>query len=172
MSRTKLLYVVLAVGTLVGGTSVAEAQRPYSNSSSYQPTRPTLSPYLQLFRTDPGQILPSYQNFVQPRVQAREFRRQQDGNVQNLRQVQQAGQLENTGGTIQSGIGSGFQTSRQYFRGHSSYFGTHRTQAAGRASLVGTQRRTTLAAPRRGALRSSQIASRAIRGRSRAIRGR
>ena len=168
MSRTKLFYVVLAVGALIGGPSVAEAQRPYSNSSSYQPTRPTMSPYLQLFRTDPGQILPSYQNFVQPRVQAREFRRQQEGNVQNLRQglrqVQHSGQLENTSGTIQSGIGSGFQTSRQYFRGHSSFFGTHRTQVAGGASLVGTQRRTTLT-PRRSTLRSSQIATRAIRGR-------
>jgi hypothetical protein len=147
MSRTDLLFAVLAVGTFVGGTSAAEAQRPHSNSSAYRPRRPTLSPYLQLFRTDPGQILPSYQNFVQPRVEAREFRRAQKGNVQNLRhglqQVQQSQQLQNTSGTIQSGIGSGFHTSRQYFGGHSPFFGTHRTQASAGAALVGTQLRTT-----------------------------
>ena len=157
------------LGTLVGGAGVAVAQRPYSNASAYRPTRPTLSPYLQLFRTDPGQILPSYQNFVQPRVEAREFRRQQQGNVQNLQQglqrvQQQSQQLPSTSGTIQSGIGSGFQTSRQYFGGHQSFFGTHRTQAPAGAALRGTQRRTTLTPRRTPTVRSSQIVDRAMRG--------
>jgi hypothetical protein len=130
MSRTNLLYAVLAVGTLIGGPSAAEAQRSYSNSSSYRPKRATLSPYLQLFRSDPGQILPSYQTFVQPRVEARKRRRVQDRNVQDLRQglqqVQQAQQFQHTSGSIQSGIGSGFRTSSQHFRTHSQFFGTRR----------------------------------------------
>ena len=142
MSRIGLVYTVLAVGTLIGGPGAAEAQRPSSNSSSYRPQRPssssssyrpgrpTLSPYLQLFRSDPGQILPSYQTFVQPRVEARKLRRMQDRNVQNLqqglRQVQQSQQFQGTSGTIPSGIGSGFQTHNQHFRGHSQFFRTHR----------------------------------------------
>jgi hypothetical protein len=139
MSRIGFVYAVLAIAALIGGPGAAEAQRPSSNSSSsrpqrrsssYRPGRPTLSPYLQLFRSDPGQILPSYQTFVQPRVEARKLRRLQDRNVQNLqqglRQVQQSQQFQNTSGTIQSGIGSGFQTHSQHFRIHSQFFRTHR----------------------------------------------
>jgi hypothetical protein len=139
MSRIGFVYAVLAIAALIGGPGAAEAQRPSSNSSSYRPERrsssyrpgrPTLSPYLQLFRSDPGQILPSYQTFVQPRVEARKLRRLQDRNVQNLqqglRQVQQSQQFQNTSGTIQSGIGSGFQTHSQHFRIHSQFFRTHR----------------------------------------------
>jgi membrane-anchored protein YejM (alkaline phosphatase superfamily) len=140
MSRMGILCAALAVGTLIGWSGNAVAQRPYSNSS-YRPRRPTLSPYLQLFRTDPGQILPSYQNFVQPRIETRDFRQQQERDVQNLQsglnQVQHAGQLQHTSGTIQSGIGSTFQTHSQYFRSHSSNFRTHRTQAPGGAARRG-----------------------------------
>jgi membrane-anchored protein YejM (alkaline phosphatase superfamily) len=140
MTRMGMLCAALAVGTLIGWPGDAVAQRPNSNSS-YRPSRPTLSPYLQLFRRDPGQILPSYQNFVQPQFEARDFRRQQERNVQNLQrglnQVQQTGQLEHTSGTIQSGIGSTFQTHSQYFRSHSSNFRTHRTQAPGGAARRG-----------------------------------
>ena len=139
MSRIGFVYAVLAIAALIGGPGAAEAQRPSSNSSSYrpqrrsssyQPGRPTLSPYLQLFRSDPGQILPSYQTFVQPRVEARKRRRVQDRNVQDLRQglqqVQQVQQFQHTSGSIQSGIGSGFRTHSQHFRSHSQFFGSRR----------------------------------------------
>ena len=168
MSRTVFCCAALTLATWVGGAGVVVAQRPYSNASAYRPTRPTLSPYLQLFRTDPGQILPSYQNFVQPRVEARQFRRMQEGNVQNLQQglqqVEQSQQFPSTSGTIQSGIGSGFQTNRQYFGGHRAYFGTHRTQGGGGAAIRGTQQRTTFRPQQMPAARRSRIIERAMRG--------
>ena len=135
MSRIRLLSALFFVSTTLGmdepvGAQIIGPSRPYSSRSySYQPARSTFSPYLQLSRRESGQILPSYQTFVQPRIQAQQFRRQQQSNTQalqqGLQQVQQAQQQP--GGSIATGIGSGFRNShQQYYRNSVPYFLTHR----------------------------------------------
>ena len=54
-------------------------------SNRYEPRTPTVSPYLNLLRTDPGGV-PNYYSLVRPRVEA--FDRYQQG-VNNFRQYQQ-----------------------------------------------------------------------------------
>lgn len=135
MSRIRVLSALFLVSAILGvdrpaGAQIARPARPYSSRSySYQPARSTLSPYLQLSRRDGGQILPSFQTFVQPQIQAQQFRRQQESNTQvlqqDLQQVQQA-QQQQPGGSIATGIGSGFRNSQQYYRTSVPFFLTHR----------------------------------------------
>ena len=137
MSRIRLLSALFLASAILGvdrpaGAQIARPARPYSSRSySYRPARSTLSPYLQLSRRDGGQILPSFQTFVQPQIQAQQFRRQQESNTQvlqqGLQQVQEAQQSQQqTGGSIATGIGSGFRNSQQYYRTSVPFFQTHR----------------------------------------------
>lgn len=131
--------LIVATGAIAGWSSPATAQiaGPRQRRSSYgyrpftyQPARPAFSPYLQLSRREQGQILPSYQTFVQPRVQARQFQRQQTANVQQLQrslhQVQQSqGQIQELG-NIPTGVGAGFRNGGAFYRTSGQFFQTHR----------------------------------------------
>lgn len=65
---------------LIGLTGVAAAE---GRSSRYSPSRPTVSPYLNLTRRDTG-ALPNYYALVRPQVEQRAINQQQQS--LNLRQ--------------------------------------------------------------------------------------
>ena len=143
MFRICLIPALLIVSVVLGMPRPVQAQlrsstRPYAGrsysarSGTYQPARQTFSPYLQLSRQDRGQLLPSYQNFVQPLVQERQFRDQQvtrtqflQQGLQQIEQTQRQLQDQRQGG-IPTGIGSGFRNNEQYYRNSVPFFRTHR----------------------------------------------
>jgi hypothetical protein len=89
---------------------------------SYQPSRPTFSPYLNLLRRDIGQILPSYQAFVVPRIRELEFRDQQQSNVQQLeRGLREVREVQ----SIATGVSGSFGNEARFFRTSPSRFRTH-----------------------------------------------
>lgn len=103
--------------------SLAAADRLFAQGRSYQPSHAKFSPYLQLFRTDPGQILPSYQAYVVPRIEARRFKRQQETHVRQLdRGLREVRELE----VAPTGVAGQFRNSGQFFRTSPAYYQTHR----------------------------------------------
>jgi hypothetical protein len=68
---TQLLMVVstLIAMHLFGATSVSLAQRP----TRYSPSRPTVSPYLNLFRPREVGSVPNYFSLVRPQLQQNEI---------------------------------------------------------------------------------------------------
>ena len=72
--------LLTAVGTLIvvlASTAASDGQQPYG---PYQP-RPTLSPWLNMFRRDTGP-LDNYHTFVQPRFQAQQAFQTQQGAIE------------------------------------------------------------------------------------------
>src|SRR5437762_2134344 len=74
------------VGSLALMAGSASAQSPYSD-------RPTVSPYLNLLRTDQfGTILPpNYQTLVRPQLDQQQQIQQQQGQINNLQQQNRRG---------------------------------------------------------------------------------
>jgi hypothetical protein len=71
-----ILWAIVTWGSL-SGDSLALAQG--SSGGRYQSrSGPTITPYLDYFRQDNGQLTP-YHNFVQPKFQLRENQQQVDG---------------------------------------------------------------------------------------------
>ena len=83
-------YLLIAVGAAclwVSGTTASNAQ-----VQRYAPSRPTVSPYLNLFRDQTG-VLPNYQALVRPLQQQEDFNQQQRALNQRNAAVNQ--QLQN-----------------------------------------------------------------------------
>jgi hypothetical protein len=84
MTRNILFIAALPTVLLLFATE-SQAQQ----SSTYQPSRPTLSPYLYLTRPNSGPF-PNYQAFVQPTKNQQQFNQAQQTQVTELQsQVQQ-----------------------------------------------------------------------------------
>jgi len=83
--RGFFLMAVLVVAGFLSGQSSAHAQGGLFLPNQYRPSRPTLSPYLDLFRRDTGP-LPNYFTFVRPRQQVQTQIQQQAYNMQLLQQ--------------------------------------------------------------------------------------
>jgi hypothetical protein len=73
---SRLLTAVGALIVVLGATAASNGQQPYG---PYQP-RPTLSPWLNMFRRDTGP-LDNYHTFVQPRFQAQQAFQAQQGAI-------------------------------------------------------------------------------------------
>jgi hypothetical protein len=80
---------LLAVVPVLLGASMCSAQ--YYQQKRYEPNRPTVSPYLNLFRFNDS-VIPNYQSLVRPEQQAQRFRQQQiqidNRRQQELQQLQ------------------------------------------------------------------------------------
>jgi hypothetical protein len=78
----------VAVLVVLGGLfPPGEAAWGQNRGRTYQPTRPTTSPYLNLLRTDSGP-LPNYQSLVRPQLEQQEFNRRASRDIAyNLRQI-------------------------------------------------------------------------------------
>jgi hypothetical protein len=101
---------VLAAFTLPGGSADAQQAR------RYQPSTPTVSPYLNLTRSNVGG-LPNYYSLVRPQLQQQAFNNQQRAfNVQQQAlQMQQSAAVDGLRNTLQqtvapTGKGAGFMT--------------------------------------------------------------
>lgn len=101
-----LLCSASASGQYPGGIG-----RPYPGR--YQPARPTVSPYLNLFRTQRGPI-PNYNLYVRPMLQQQSINAQQGAAVQQLEQGLRQTQTTVSGPT---GIGSGYRNFSHYYSG-------------------------------------------------------
>jgi len=133
------LLIVLLLST------EANAQSPYRNriTSPDWVTRPTLSPWLELYRRDGIPDVPNYHQFVRPRQQMQRYLLERDRQMQ--RQQLKLQQLERQQTTMQrtqsemlapqppqnfgsqTGIGASYMTHGGYFGGsHRGYFGAGR----------------------------------------------
>ncbi len=76
MSRLigKALFASIALAFLFGSTSVTHAQG--NRPSRYTPSRPTVSPYLNLLNTNQGP-LPNYYTYVRPQLQQNRINQEQ-----------------------------------------------------------------------------------------------
>ena len=122
----KRMQVILAVMLSCAvfwcqGAAVAQHGRTYS------PSRPTLSPYLNLFRRDAGAV-DNYNSFVRPEIEMQNTLQeqetavtQQSGRLRLLdRQVER---LEGTSSARSTGAGSRFMNYSHYFQsGRASSF--------------------------------------------------
>jgi hypothetical protein len=87
--RHKLLVVTL----LLSGLSIAGEVQAQQQVPSYQPTKPTLSPYLYLTRPDFGPF-PNYQTYVEPYKNQQQFNLNQQTQITQLQQGQQQQQQQ------------------------------------------------------------------------------
>ncbi|MEX2188649.1 MAG: hypothetical protein WD875_17710 [Pirellulales bacterium] len=101
-----VLSAVLAGLFLLAADASAQAPR-------YQPSRPTLSPYLNLFRNQRGPV-PNYHLYVRPILQQQSINAQQGAAVQQLEQGLRETQTTQSGPT---GIGSGYRNFSHYYSG-------------------------------------------------------
>lgn len=116
MIGRRLLSVLALAGIVCLFAAEAKAQSPRGiggYSGRYQPSRPTVSPYLNLFQQRRGPI-PNYHLYVRPILQQQQINAQQQAAVQ---QVQQG--LQQTQTTVQgpTGIGAGYRNFSHYYTG-------------------------------------------------------
>jgi hypothetical protein len=130
------LLLGLMVSSLVGSAALAAPPYGPARPGRFQPAKPTLSPYLDLFRENRG-LLPNYHTFVRPKIEQQEFNQQQQlfndrqlmvnetqrrTNVtiqDSMQQLQQGGgtmRIRPAGGA-QTGIGSGFRNFSHFYPG-------------------------------------------------------
>ena len=86
MKSTAKYILILAIAALMlVATNSAQAQRRAGSQKyarGYQPSKPTLSPYLNYFRLNTG-VLPNYQQFVRPQIQLQKTLQQQQAQIQS-----------------------------------------------------------------------------------------
>jgi hypothetical protein len=89
ISCSRWAIAMLAGGLLAlgAGSSYGQVQR------RYQPSRPTVSPYLNLFRFN-NSVIPNYQSLVRPEQEALRFRQEQQ--QYDRQQTQQLNQLKSS----------------------------------------------------------------------------
>ncbi len=85
-TRCGMTVAMLAGAFLIAGAGTSHAQY----QRRYEPRRPTVSPYLNLFRFNNG-VVPNYQSLVQPEQESLRFQQRQQ--IYNRQQTQQIGQL-------------------------------------------------------------------------------
>ncbi len=117
MNRMIGLLTIAAVSVALLAVSSADAQRPWP----YRPGRPTISPYMNLYRANPGPV-DNYHLYVRPQQQLLntlqwqdQALQQQGAHLQSLRQeVSGFGQRRIATPT---GIGAGFMNYSHYYPG-------------------------------------------------------
>lgn len=118
-TRVFLATVVAAFGLLFVGSNASQAQQ------RYQPSTPTVSPYLNLFQNNRNgsfnRALPNYYTLVRPQLQQNRINAQQqqllqeqDTTIQDLQQNVQILQQQ-PGPTVVTGHNSWFQNTGRYF---------------------------------------------------------
>jgi hypothetical protein len=141
--RHQIMKNRFAVCLIAAVAVLSAASASFGQVRRYQPSRPTISPYLQLFRDrDRNPYLPNYHAFVRP--MQRQYETNQFQQQQLLQQRQAIGQLQSqvqqfqqgqfTGPLVApTGKGAGFMrpSSRNAFMNTSRYY-SQQGGAAGR----------------------------------------
>jgi len=98
---------IVVLATLIAAECQAQTPR-------YQPARPTISPYLNLFRGNTGP-LPNYYSLVRPQLYQQDFNQRQLTSQQQQNSAIGALQVESRqlGTTTQTGKASGFMIFRR-----------------------------------------------------------
>ena len=117
MKRAQLVPVFLIAWVLLCSAPPAEAQR----GSPYGVPSPTFSPWLNLYRSDPGP-LGTYHTYVRPEQELYGTLRRQDAGLQrqraSIRSLQeQTFQRERAGTVRPTGTGSVFMNYSHYYPG-------------------------------------------------------
>ena len=112
-----VLALLVACCVLVSSRSAAaQTQVP-----RYRPARPTVSPYMNLFRENRGP-LPNYHTYVRPMLQQRSTNYQQQFATQQLQQqvqaLQQQGRQYGPAQVAPTGIGATFMNRSHYYPGY------------------------------------------------------
>jgi hypothetical protein len=112
---------------IIAGLLVLVSAVTSSAQQRYQPSTPTVSPYLNLFQNNRNgrfsRALPNYYSLVRPQLQQNEFNQ-----AQLQIQQQQARSIQE----LQAGVGylvQQQQTGQPVLTGHSSWFGVPATRA-------------------------------------------
>ena len=110
--------LVVATGLLICGPPSASAQQPRRSYATYRPSRPTVSPYLDLFRQRTGE-LDNYHTFVRPKLRTQAALRRQSAQFGSLQR--QFGGLQSQFSSLQNtqvaptGIGGGFMNFSHFY---------------------------------------------------------
>lgn len=118
MIRTISALCLAAFLCLMSTTAQAQVREKYGRS--YQPSRPTLSPYLNFFRSDTG-VMDNYNTFVRPRQQLQDELNQQNYRLRTLNrdinqlEQQQATQTIRPSTIAPTGVGSTFMNYSHYY---------------------------------------------------------
>ena len=129
--RTRWLFAALALAMMFGSSASAQTggRRP-SGYTPYQPSKPLVSPYFDLFRQD-NAPLPNYQFFFRRNQNLRSTLDRKDQQLQQLQSGQEqlrAGQreiqsnLRQLRGAPATGVGATFGTHGGYYQNHGGYF--------------------------------------------------
>lgn len=125
MASIRFAAICLVGFAVVAVENRCQAQQLRRYSSPYvAPGGPTVSPYMNLFRTDVGAMFDPYNQYVQPAEQARarlnQVRRQNDAQMNQLRTAvgQLKGEMQQMRetGAAPTGVGSRFMNYGQYFQ--------------------------------------------------------
>ncbi|MCH8046809.1 MAG: hypothetical protein IID44_24165 [Planctomycetes bacterium] len=116
MQRIIFSLVIVAISLLICGP--ASAQQPRRSYSPYQPSRPTVSPYIDLLRRRTGE-LSNYHTFVRPKLRTQAALRQQSNRFGSLQRQfgglqRQFSSLQNTQ-AAPTGIGGGFMNFSHFY---------------------------------------------------------
>jgi hypothetical protein len=121
MKNSFLAAALLAGIAILSAAEPAWAQNPRrSRYSPYRPSSPTLSPYLDLLRSDVGP-LPNYHMYYRPRVQVRRTLEEQDlalrRQAAGMRTLgTQVGQLQGAAAIRPTGTAGTFMNYSHYYR--------------------------------------------------------
>jgi len=131
MRRSTILGLVLAVFAV--GVIEARAQSPYvprprRTYMPYQPARPTLSPWFNLYNTNRGP-LPNYYNYVVPRQQLERTLHEQENairlqNAEYQRLQSDVSRFERAAPVRPTGSSSDFFNHAGRFQNQRTFFGT------------------------------------------------
>ena len=135
------LAVAITAGLLVLGSSAAGA----AQAQGYQPSKPTVSPYLNLFQNGRnGQFnraLPNYQALVRPQLQQQQINQtqqqllqEQNSTLQQLQGTVQILQQQKTGQQVVTGHGSSFMNTSRYYA-NAGTAGQHSQGSSGASSF-------------------------------------
>ena len=117
MNRIGQLLTLAAVGAILCVARPVQAQRPWP----YRPSRPTISPYMNLYRANPGPV-DNYHLYVRPQQRLLSTLQQQNQALYQQSAGLQALRQEVTGVGRQriatpTGIGAGFMNYSHYYPG-------------------------------------------------------
>jgi hypothetical protein len=115
MRRLHWIFAVISAGAILGPTTECRSQTPY------QPTTPTISPWINLFQSRPGP-LGNYNSYVRPQMELQDTLQQQGAYIQQQGVgLQTLGrtlwQVEHTVRMRPTGSGSVFMNYSHYYPG-------------------------------------------------------